>query len=115
MAMPDSRVPRVHTVGEVRAKFLTHVAGPIQYWDEVESGGSQGERLEGLAHSILVALDGKAMALPGFVVAPTPHPFDRAYCLKEGENFYPEAPDVECDISGELHSLMYHYIKVGIK
>jgi hypothetical protein len=113
MAMPDSRVPHAYGVDEVRAKFLTHVAGLIQYWDEAERGGSQRERLEGLAHSILVALDGNAMALPGFVVAPAPHPSDRAYCVKEGENYYPEAPAVECDISGELHSLMYRYIKGG--
>ncbi len=113
--MPDSKVPRVYTADEVRTRFLTHVAGLIQYWDEVERGGSQRERLEGVVHSILVALDGNAIALPGFVVAPAPHPSDRAYCAKEGENFYPEAPAVECDISGELHSLMYRYIKGGSK
>jgi hypothetical protein len=115
MAMPDSRVPRVYTVDEVREKFLTHVAALIQYWVEVERGGSLRERVEGMAHSILAALDGNAMALPGFVVAPAPHPSDRAYCVKEGEHFYSEAPAVECDISGELHSLMYRYIKGGTK
>jgi hypothetical protein len=115
MAMPDSRVPRVYTVNEVREKFLTHVAGLIQYWVEAQSGGSLRERLEGLTHSILVALDGNAIALPGFVVAPAPHPSDRAYCVKEGENYYPDAPPVECDISGELHSQMYRYIKGGAR
>lgn len=111
--MTNPRVSRVYTVEEVRANFLTHVAGLIQYWVEVERGGSLRERLEGLAHSILASLDGVAMALPGFVVAPAPHPSDRAYCVKRGEDFYPEAPPAECNISGELHSLMYRYIKGG--
>lgn len=111
--MSKASTPRMFTCDEVREQFLMHVAALVQYWDELKIGIPVRERLEGLAHSILVALDGNAAALPGFVVAPAPHPTDRAYCIRIGENFYPEAPNVACDIAGELHERIYAHLKQG--
>jgi hypothetical protein len=91
-------------------KFILRIVTLPAPWVCVQFEKQMRRRLEGLAHSILVALDGNAMALPGFVVAPMPHPSDRDYCIENGENFYPEAPDVSCDIAGELHTRMYSYI-----
>ncbi|HET9098857.1 MAG TPA: hypothetical protein VFN62_00575, partial [Acidobacteriaceae bacterium] len=88
-------------------------ANLINYWgDEQRRITSQG-RLEGLAHSILVTLDGYSANLPGFVVAPAPHPSDRAYCMGEHENYYPAAPQATCDIAGRLHEFLYSYIRRG--
>lgn len=104
--MSDSSTPRMYTQDEVRENFLMHIAVMIDYWDGTPNGGSSRSRLEGLAHSILVALDGCSAALPGFVVTPAPHSSDREYCIANGENFYPEAPIASCDIAGELHARM---------
>jgi len=99
------------TCEEVRENFLMHIAVMIDYWEGIPNGGSPRSRLEGLAHSILVALDGGSAALPGFVVAPAPHSSDREYCIANGENFYPETPAASCDIAGELHERMYGCIR----
>ena len=58
------------TVKEAREKFLKHVWEMIQYWNELNTGRNQVERLQGLAFSMLVALDGEACDMPGFEVIP---------------------------------------------
>jgi hypothetical protein len=59
------------TVDEAREKFLHHIWTMIQYWDKLDGRkSSQSERLQGLAFSLLVALDGQAADLPGFKVIP---------------------------------------------
>jgi len=103
--------PREKTTEEIRGEFLKHVRSLINYWDKVESKEgpkSQKDRLEGLAFSIMVALDGGAMALPGFIVAPSPHPDDKEYHISEGSNYYPENHelDIKGDIAGGLHELL---------
>jgi hypothetical protein len=109
--MPDSSTSRAYTQDEVRDKFLTHVAHLVEFWSNLQNGMPYRTRLEGLAHSILASLDGSAAALPGFVVAPAPHPTDCTYCMEQGENWYPEAPAVECDIAGHLHELIFEHIR----
>jgi len=49
---------------EVIEKFLLHIAGLINCWGDEQRRTSSQERLEGLAHSILVALDGRSASLP---------------------------------------------------
>lgn len=106
--------PREKTVEEVRKEFLDYVWSMIDYW--AGEGGSNvdpdkpvRERLSGFAHSLLATLDGCAMALPGFVVAPCPHPDDKEFCIAEGEDWYPQAPELPSDIAGGLHELLYQH------
>jgi hypothetical protein len=97
--------PRQLTTEEVRDRFLAHVRSMVAYWERVEVRPlTTRERLDGLAFSILAALDG-ASEMPGFIVAPCPHPSDRAFHESEGDNWYPENRSgvVECDIAGSLH------------
>lgn len=101
--------PREKTTEEIREEFLKHVRSLIKYWNSVEGKDSPKtclDRLEGLAFSIMVALDGGAMAVPGFIVAPSPHPDDKEYHISEGSNYYPENPEVKGDIAGALHELL---------
>lgn len=95
--------PRQLTVEEVRDQFLTRVWHTIRYWQKLED--PRGDRIEGAVFSILGILDGSALDLPGFVVAPAPHFSDKQYCIEQRENYFPEAPNVECDIAGSLHEL----------
>lgn len=99
--------PREYTTDEVRELFLDHVRQMVLYWERESRPKTTRERLEGLAHSLLVLLDGGTV-LPGFIVAPRPHKDDKAFCKSDGENWFPEAPDVPSDIGGCLHELFYH-------
>ena len=93
------------TNDEVRERFLRHVAGIVEWWDKETRIASTREKLEGVAFSILAAIDGYALALPKFVLAPDPHPDDKAYRKKHDEDWYPRCEMVPSDIAdGELHS-----------
>lgn len=103
---------REYTREEVREKFLEHVCGMVTYWQENTNCGSMEDRVAGVAFSILVALDGCAYGVPGFVVAPCPDPADKQYCIDEGSNYNPQAPrDVKCDIAGSLHESFHGVLK----
>lgn len=105
-----SDVPREFTVEEVRTMFLKQVRAYIEYWsgDNVPSERTWRERMEGLAFSLLVTLDG-GTELPAFIVAPSPHPDDRLFRQGQGENWWPENLEgtVNADIAGCLHELFH--------
>jgi hypothetical protein len=60
--------PRQLSTEEVRDHFLKSVWHTIHCWQRLE--GSNNERIEGAVFSVLAMLDGSAIDLPGFVVAP---------------------------------------------
>ena len=97
--------PRQLTVEEVRDQFLTRVWHTIRYWQRLEEPG--GDRIEGAILSVLAMLDGSAVDLPGFVIAPAPHFSDKRYCIEQRQNYFPETPNVQCDIGGRLHELFH--------
>lgn len=94
--------PREWTDTEMRRFFCEHVWAMVEWWAVESREPTPRGKLEGLAHSLLSAIDGSAMALPGYVLSPAPHEDDKDYHHRRGENWYPEAPDVECDIAGNL-------------
>lgn len=97
--------PREYTTEEVRDKFLSHVSRMVDYWLRESRTPATEEKMEGLAFSILTALDGCSADLPGFIVAPSPHADDKEYLRESGKNWYPEntADAITCDIGGGLH------------
>ena len=97
--------PREYTIEECREKFLTHVAVMADYWAKLP-GLSVEARCEGVAFSLLVALDGGTMALPLFVVTPGPHPDDKEYHFRRGEDWWPS----EGDIAGTLHESFHEAV-----
>ena len=98
-------MPREKTIEEVQRDFLGHVWDMIDYWEKESRAETPRAKLEGLAHSLLAALDGCSMELPGFAVIPNPHPDDKAWCIERGEDWYPD----DVDIGGELASLLFVY------
>lgn len=85
---------REKTEEEVRDEFLRHIRGLVKYWEEIDNRPSK-EKLEGLAFSILAALDGCSVDLPSFIVAPLPTKEDKQYHMKNGSKVkafkvYPE-------------------------
>lgn len=100
--------PREYTEEEVREKFLNLVWSYVRYWEKQPDLTCR-ERLEGLAFGMLVILDGESASMPSFIVAPLPHPDDKAFHKDNGDNWYPEnhTTQVTCDISGCLHELFH--------
>lgn len=88
---------RAYTEAEIRKQFLDQLRAYVTYWNGLPDKTPK-EKLEGLAFSICVMLDGGS-ALPGFRVIPSPHPDDRKFHQDEGSNWYPN----DVDIAGSLH------------
>jgi len=94
---------------EVRDLFLERVRTSISYWASLGGDMSTTNRLAGLAHSILVALDGEANDLPAFAVIPIPCDGDMEHCKSLGEDWFPEhqLSGSECNIAGSLHEMLF--------
>lgn len=100
---------REYTEEEIRHQYLKLVWSYIEYWLALPDKTCR-QRLEGLAFSLLVIIDGES-ELPGFILAPFPHPDDKEYRKSKGQNWFPENPEVEVkgDIAGSLHELFHSY------
>ncbi len=93
--------PRAYTEAECREMFLDHIRQMVDYWEQVPEKTLR-RSLEGIAFSILVALDGEA-DLPVFKVIPQPHLGDKTYHQNMGTNWWPD----DVNISGSLHEEFY--------
>lgn len=91
--------PREYTPEEVRTMFLDHIRNMVRYWAREDRVPDVEEKLEGLAFSILVTLDGGADGLPAFDVVPSPHEADKDYHRDNGENWFPSG----VPLPGALH------------
>lgn len=97
---------REYTKNEIREEFLAYVSELVTYWNQNKSAKNSISKLEGLAFSIMSAIDGVHCRLPiRFILAPDPHPTDKKFRVQNGENYYPEnyKSKVKGDISGSLH------------
>ena len=94
--------PRAYTVEEVREQFLAHIRQTAAYWANLPDLSSK-DRCDGVAFSILNVLDGSTM-LPAFNLTVAPHPEDKDYHIKNGENWY--EPDMlinDCMLHEEFY------------
>lgn len=88
---------------EARVVFVQHVAGVVEYWENEKGSLSNRERLEGVAFSILTALDGSGLTMPPFTVRPIPDE-------KGGFDFFGTVwPDK--DLGGGLHDIFDRELK----
>jgi len=99
----------------------------INYWEgDANDAETLRGRLEGLATSILSAIDGYSNTpLPSYALIPIPHPDDKLRDISHNLNYYPRAQiqDGQCDIAGELRHGLYgvvindidSYLKKGDK
>ncbi|MFE4571359.1 hypothetical protein [Paenibacillus chitinolyticus] len=108
---------REKVADEIVAELIEHIRGQICLWESMDI--SSLDKLNGLAFSILVALDGDADGVPGFIVAPRPHPDDKQFNKDRGINYYPENhqldEEIKADIGGILHEHLYKVRKEDVK
>lgn len=99
------------TTEEVRLEFLDHIHTLIDYWNGQD--GNTKDKLEGLAFSIMVTLDGES-ALPPFIVAPIFDEADKQYCIANNEDYYPvnDESKIKGNIAGSLHELLFKEMKI---
>jgi len=94
--------PRAYTTEELRETLLNHLHVLVDYWAELPDKTPK-ERLSGLMHSTLVALDGGSMVLPMFDLLVNPRPDDKKYHQAKGENWYENGTTVHDDKCPQLH------------
>lgn len=75
---------------EDQKQFIDHINLMVDYWETNIPEMSSRQKLEGLAFSILTALDGCAMSLPSYAVIPI---YDN--------------DTMGTDIAGDLHENMH--------
>lgn len=97
-----------YTKEEIREHFLNHIHNLVDYWLKESRIPDTKKKLEGLAFSILTAIDGCAVGLPAFLLIPSPHPDDKKYHKARGEKWYPD----DVDIAGCLHELLHKVTEV---
>lgn len=78
---------RAKTTEEVRAEFLQHIRGLVDYWGEMPNRTAR-EKCDGLAFSILNIFDGTTTMAPAMNIVLAPHKEDRAFYEAIGENWY---------------------------
>lgn len=76
---------RAYTDKEVRKIFIDHLKGMAEYWDK--SGKDKADSLDGFIFSLFNLFDG-ATGLPAFDLVVRPHPDDKSYYQKLGENYF---------------------------
>ena len=94
---------------EAQKEFLRHVRVMIDYWENNIQDMPSQKKLEGLAFSILTALDGCALDLPGYAVIPICSKKDIKSYIAEGQDYYEEFTNEKgcCDIAGDLHENLF--------
>jgi len=104
------------TRDEVRQQFLQHVASVTKYWQTNPKSGSMEDRVAGAVFSVLVALDGNVVGLPGFSMYATTHKTDMHHHKQRGERWYePHVPSPQ-DIAGDLHGSFHQVLRqIGAK
>lgn len=102
-----SKKHEYYTKQEMRHMFVSQICDNIDYWLNEARAEDARTKLEGLAFSILVMLDGEAADIPAFEVIPMSTAEDRKYLTKSGSKCYPP----NTDIAGGLHPMLHEVRK----
>lgn len=99
------------TPEEARYLFMKHIADMVNYWDKESRAGTNRERLEGLAFSILVTIDGGSSGLPGYTLSPLSRSDDDIrYAKENGFDYYPKEP-MDIAEGAALHEEFHEYTR----
>lgn len=90
-----------YTKEQVQEMILGHLHNVANYW-ATQTGGTCKEKINGAMFSVLTMLDGSS-DLPAMDIILRPHPDDREYCLKGGENYFEDGMAINDDVM--LHDM----------
>lgn len=100
--------PRPYTKEELCENLIKHIHHLIEYWDNEPV--SSKDKLEGLGHSILSAIDGCTIAVPGsYKLVTDPHPSDKEYCISHNLNYV--EPGIAINDEVYLHAQFFKFKK----
>lgn len=110
LELKDFDEEKVYTTAEVKAKFLNHVKLIADMW--LSEGKTKEEAVHGAIFSILAAIDGCSVDIPGFILAPITSRENQIDAKENGEKYYMlnDQEAVFSDIGGSLHD-DYHRLK----
>jgi hypothetical protein len=94
---------KAYTKEEAREEFIDNCKAVSHYWSTIENI-TEKERCNGVLHSILCIIDGCTM-LPAYDIHLAPHPDDKEYLIKNGENYYEDGMVINDDVL--LHEMLY--------
>lgn len=80
--------PVAYTEEESRNMYLDHMRMLVNYWSNESRCETERERMEGLAFSFLVMLDGGSASLPSLDLCLAPHESDKEYLTATGEKHF---------------------------
>lgn len=86
-----------------RERFLALVRGVAATWAGYELP-NEAERCDGVVFGVLNIIDGNSGVLPALNLVLCPHPDDKAFNLKGGDNYYPAGLVINDDCA--LHELL---------
>lgn len=102
--------PRPLTVEDMRWRFLNHVAELVKYWQQQDDTAER--KVEGAVFSVLAALDGASVGLPGYMLIPCRCEQDEEYAKQQGFDYEPCSENVDDDdIGGSLHEQYYPHLR----
>ena len=103
--------PRELTRDEVRSAFLAYCRGVVKKF----SATSHDEHVaNGVAHDILLAIDGGANGLPAFLLAPAPELTDKQFCVDIGRNYWPANYQIDGLVNGEISGTLALQFDIGL-
>lgn len=104
MTLIEQSTPIAYTKEEARDMYLSHMRMLVDYWSKESKCKTERERLDGLAFSFLVMLDGGSSSLPAVDLSLSPHESDKEYLTSMGEKHFEKGMIInDC----QLHDLWY--------
>lgn len=91
------------TPEELRAKFIKQIDLIVKTWSKTPNYSSVSYLCYGVAFSILALIDGASIGMPAFDLVARPHPDDKGFHQKRGENWIEDGTTINEDV--ELHHL----------
>jgi hypothetical protein len=104
--MPQE-TPRALTAEEVRKKLYEQMRSYAHYWAHPSAGRdlTVEQKMESLCFSILGIFDGIVPGLPAMDLVLMPHSNDKAFRLKQGENWF--EPGMKLNVNLMMHDEFY--------
>lgn len=98
---------KAYTTEEVRQQLFSKIAAYIEHLEPGEFPKNR-VHLNRLVFHIFTVLDGEAVGIPAFTLAPAPSDGDKEYHIEKGERYYDDAPITDVMLHEEWLKFLSH-------